>query len=63
MFRSVITGTGSYIPPFIQSNSDFAKQTFYSENQQPLNTPPEEVVEKFKQAMKENVAELSSYQF
>jgi len=49
MFRSVITGTGSYIPPFIQSNSDFAKQTFYSENQQPLNTPPEEVVEKFKQ--------------
>ena len=49
MFRSVITGTGSYIPPFIQSNSDFAKQTFYSENQQPLNTPPKEVVEKFKQ--------------
>ncbi|HEY6503835.1 MAG TPA: ketoacyl-ACP synthase III [Chitinophagaceae bacterium] len=49
MFRSVITGTGSYIPPFIQTNRDFAKHTFYSENQQPLNTPPEEVVEKFKQ--------------
>jgi 3-oxoacyl-[acyl-carrier-protein] synthase III len=48
MFRSVITGTGSYIPPFIQPNSGFAKQTFYSENQQPLSTPPEEVVEKFK---------------
>jgi 3-oxoacyl-[acyl-carrier-protein] synthase-3 len=49
MFRSVITGTGSYIPPFIQSNDDFTKQVFYSENKQPLNTPPEEVVEKFKQ--------------
>jgi 3-oxoacyl-[acyl-carrier-protein] synthase III len=49
MFRSVITGTGSYIPPFIQSNRDFTKQVFYSENKEPLNTPPEEVVEKFKQ--------------
>ena len=49
MFRSVITGTGSYIPPFIQSNGEFTKQFFYSEDQQPLTTPPEEVVEKFKQ--------------
>jgi 3-oxoacyl-[acyl-carrier-protein] synthase-3 len=49
MFRSVITGTGSYIPPFVQPNEDFAKQLFYSENKQPLSTPPEEVVEKFKQ--------------
>jgi 3-oxoacyl-[acyl-carrier-protein] synthase III len=49
MFRSVITGTGSYIPPFIQSNQDFAKHVFYSETQEPLNTAPEEVVEKFKQ--------------
>src|SRR5258706_4561214 len=49
MFRSVITGTGSYIPPFIQSNGEFTKQFFYSEDQQPLTTPPEEVVEKLKQ--------------
>lgn len=49
MFRSVITGTGSYIPPFIQSNNDFAKQVFYSNNQETLKTPPSEVVEKFKQ--------------
>jgi len=49
MLRSVITGTGSYIPPFVQANSDFAKQTFYSENRQPLDTPPHVVVEKFKQ--------------
>ena len=49
MFRSVITGTGSYIPPFVQSNLDFTKHAFYSENQHPLSIPPEDVVEKFKQ--------------
>jgi 3-oxoacyl-[acyl-carrier-protein] synthase-3 len=48
MFRSVITGTGSYIPPVVQSNQDFTKHLFYSENQQQLNTSPDEVVEKFK---------------
>jgi 3-oxoacyl-[acyl-carrier-protein] synthase III len=49
MLRSVITGTGSYIPPLVQTNHDFAKHTFYSENHEPLSTPPQEVVEKFKQ--------------
>jgi 3-oxoacyl-[acyl-carrier-protein] synthase-3 len=49
MFRSIITGSGSYIPPVVQSNLDFAKQVFYAENQQPLPTPANEVVEKFKQ--------------
>lgn len=49
MLRSVITGTGSYIPSVIRSNNDFAKHVFYSENQQSLLVPSEEVVEKFKQ--------------
>ncbi len=49
MFRTVITGTGSYIPPHIQSNADFAQHIFYSEDHQALNTPPGEIVEKFKQ--------------
>ena len=49
MRRSVITGTGSYIPPAIQSNNDFAYYTFYAENNKPLTTPSEEVVEKFRQ--------------
>jgi 3-oxoacyl-[acyl-carrier-protein] synthase-3 len=48
MHHSVIVGTGSYIPPYVQSNRDFAKHLFYSENHEPLKTPPEEVVEKFK---------------
>jgi 3-oxoacyl-[acyl-carrier-protein] synthase III len=49
MKRSVITGTGSYIPPVVQTNSDFAAHLFYADNRQPLTTPPQEVVEKFKQ--------------
>ena len=49
MYRSVITGTGSYIPPFVQSNEEFTKHSFYTEIQEPLSTPPHEVVEKFNQ--------------
>ncbi len=49
MQRSVITGTGSYIPPVIQTNTDFTRHLFYSEDHQLLPTPPGEVVEKFKQ--------------
>src|SRR6188768_1895281 len=49
MFRSVITGTGSYIPPTVQTNADFANHRFYADNDQPLNAPPEEIVEKFRQ--------------
>ncbi len=49
MFRTVITGTGSYIPPHVQTNREFAQHLFYTEDQQPIQTPPEEVVEKFKQ--------------
>ena len=49
MFRTVITGSGCYIPPVIQANADFAKHVFYSEEHQALSTAPEEVVEKFRQ--------------
>jgi 3-oxoacyl-[acyl-carrier-protein] synthase-3 len=49
MRRTVITGTGCYIPPVVQANSDFSTHIFYTENCEPLSTPPEEVVEKFKQ--------------
>jgi len=49
MFRTIITGTGSYIPPVIQSNAEFAQHVFYAGNEQPLTTPSYIVVEKFKQ--------------
>lgn len=49
MYRSIITGSGCYIPPVIQTNADFANHLFYTENQTPLKVNPSEVVEKFKQ--------------
>lgn len=49
MFRSVITGTGCYIPPHIKTNNDFSTHTFYAEDSTPLDTPAEVIVEKFRQ--------------
>ncbi|HEU4554021.1 MAG TPA: ketoacyl-ACP synthase III [Chitinophaga sp.] len=47
-YQSVITGTGSYIPPCIQSNNEFANNIFYSEDKQPIPTPSPEIVDKFR---------------
>jgi 3-oxoacyl-[acyl-carrier-protein] synthase-3 len=49
MFRSVITGTGCYIPPQIQSNRDFEQHRFYTEDRLPLEAAPQVIVEKFRQ--------------
>lgn len=46
--RTLITGTGSYIPPHIKTNRDFTSAEFYGEDHKPLLTPAEEIVEKFK---------------
>jgi 3-oxoacyl-[acyl-carrier-protein] synthase-3 len=48
MVRSVITGSGSYIPPFVQTNQDFAQHEFYTAEGLPLPVDPAEVVNKFK---------------
>lgn len=48
MFHSVITGSGCYIPPFVQTNQDFARHVFYTQGGTPLHTEPGEVVTKFK---------------
>lgn len=48
MVRSVITGSGSYIPPFVQTNQDFAQHEFYTPEGLPLPVDPAEVVNKFK---------------
>jgi 3-oxoacyl-[acyl-carrier-protein] synthase-3 len=48
MFRSVITGSGCYIPPFVQTNQDFVEHAFFTEGGIPLTVRPEEVVGKFK---------------
>jgi len=49
MLRSIITGSGCYIPPVIQTNADFSSHLFYSDKQKPLTLSPGEVVEKFRQ--------------
>jgi 3-oxoacyl-[acyl-carrier-protein] synthase-3 len=46
--RTVITGTGSYIPPHIKSNKEFGEQDFYGEDHQKIAAPSSEIVEKFK---------------
>jgi len=49
MRRSVITGTGSYIPTVLQPNEEFTHQIFYAETNEPIDTPPPVVVQKFEQ--------------
>ncbi len=46
--NTVITGVGSYIPPNIKTNLEFAQQDFYSEDHEKIMAPPNEIVEKFK---------------
>jgi 3-oxoacyl-[acyl-carrier-protein] synthase-3 len=46
--RTVITGTGSYIPPNIKTNREFANQDFYGEDNERIIAPPNEIVDKFK---------------
>lgn len=47
--RTVFIGTGSYIPTEIISNSNFTERTFYAEDNQRIETPQQEVVDKFQQ--------------
>ncbi|WP_018614661.1 3-oxoacyl-ACP synthase III family protein [Segetibacter koreensis] len=46
MFRSVITGTGSYIPTEVKTNSQFFSQTFYTEEKQQIKLDPKIIVDK-----------------
>jgi len=49
MQRTLISGTGSYIPSEIVSNRDFTAHNFYGEDSVRIETAPTEVVEKFRQ--------------
>src|SRR5687767_5974168 len=46
MARSVIIGTGSYIPTVIKKNSDFLNQAFYTEDNTLIPQTPK-IIEKF----------------
>jgi 3-oxoacyl-[acyl-carrier-protein] synthase III len=47
MYRTVITGSGSYIPPVIKRNADFTGQVFYGEDGNFLTAKSEIIIEKF----------------
>jgi 3-oxoacyl-[acyl-carrier-protein] synthase-3 len=47
--RTIITGSGSYIPTEIVTNRDFTVHSFYAEDNIRIETPPQEVVDKFRQ--------------
>jgi len=49
MPRSIITGTGCYIPPNIKSNRGFESGEFYDEHQQRIDQPLGVIIEKFRQ--------------
>jgi 3-oxoacyl-[acyl-carrier-protein] synthase-3 len=49
MQRTIITGTGAYIPTLKVTNLEFSKHKFYAEDQQAIETDPQEVVQKFKE--------------
>jgi 3-oxoacyl-[acyl-carrier-protein] synthase-3 len=45
--RTVITGTGCYIPEVIKTNKDFIQQDFYAEDARQGTTTSQEIVDKF----------------
>lgn len=48
MLRTVITGTGSYIPPVIKKNSEFVAGEFYTANKRAIASGMPEIIEKFR---------------
>ena len=46
--NSVITGTGSYIPTIIKTNSDFNEERFFCDKNEPFEASNEVIIEKFK---------------
>ncbi len=49
MPRTVITGSGSFVPDRILSNEDFHGQTFYTEDSAIIDNPPEVISKKFQE--------------
>ncbi len=46
--KTVITGTGCYIPEVVKYNRDFTAHNFYAEDNQRIDTAPQEIVDKFR---------------
>jgi 3-oxoacyl-[acyl-carrier-protein] synthase III len=48
MKRSVITGSGNFIPSIIKTNSDFLQQQFFNEDGTPIPTKTDVIIDKFR---------------
>jgi 3-oxoacyl-[acyl-carrier-protein] synthase III len=48
MKRSVITGSGNFIPSIIKTNNDFLQQQFFNEDGTPIPTKADVIIDKFK---------------
>lgn len=49
MHRTIITGTGSYIPTITKKNLEFVSGTFYTDHFEVIDQPSQRIVEKFRQ--------------
>ncbi|MFN4007029.1 MAG: 3-oxoacyl-ACP synthase III family protein [Chitinophagaceae bacterium] len=49
VIKSVITGTGSYIPSIVKTNRDFGAHDFYDIDSSKITIPPQRVADKFQQ--------------
>jgi len=49
MQRSIITGTGAYIPSVIKYNNEFDSVSFYTEKHQRIDQPSSQIIDKFQQ--------------
>lgn len=49
MKKTVIIGTGSYIPKIVQTNRNFSSQLFYTNDQQLIDKPTEVITKKFQE--------------
>lgn len=56
--KSIIVGTGSYIPVNIVSNSDFLKHRFYEKNGEPILRDNSEIISKF-----QNITEIEERRY
>lgn len=52
IIKSVITGTGSFVPENIIPNKDFLEHRFYEKNGEPILRENEEIIENLKISQK-----------
>jgi 3-oxoacyl-[acyl-carrier-protein] synthase III len=45
--KTIITGTGSYIPQLVKTNKEFTVHQFYAENNLPIEQAPDVIIQKF----------------